>query len=156
MSTKAELRKALRAQRALLHADEVKRASRSISRRLLQELDWSSVKYAHIYASHAAWNEVDTEWLIAQLQDRYPRLVIETSGVEPDAPLPTRAYDVIIVPVLGFDAQNYRLGLGKGWYDRFLAGQPQAKKIGLAYDWARCAQLPHELHDVPLDEVITG
>ena len=68
---------------------------------------------------------------------------------------PENRYDVVIVPVLGFDRAGYRLGLGQGWYDRFLATQPSARKVGLAYGWARLDLLPHEPRDIPLDCIIT-
>ena len=63
---------------------------------------------------------------------------------------------LILVPVLGFDRDCYRLGLGGGFYDRFLAGQASATTVGLAYDWAFVPEgLPREEHDVPLDRIVT-
>ncbi len=65
-------------------------------------------------------------------------------------------FDVIIVPVLGFDADGFRLGYGKGHYDRFLAKQAGSLTIGLAYQDGFIADgLPHEPHDIPLSLVIT-
>lgn len=62
---------------------------------------------------------------------------------------------MIIVPMLGFDGALHRLGYGGGYYDRLLARQATARKIGLCYDLGRLEQLPVEPHDQPLDAVIT-
>jgi 5,10-methenyltetrahydrofolate synthetase len=65
-------------------------------------------------------------------------------------------FDVLIVPVLGFDKNNHRLGFGGGFYDRFLAGQPKARKIGLAFEIGFItSNFPAEAHDVKLDMIIT-
>jgi 5-formyltetrahydrofolate cyclo-ligase len=60
----------------------------------------------------------------------------------------------IIVPMVGFDDKLYRLGYGKGYYDAFLSGIP-SKKIGIAFQSQIITEIPCELHDVPLDMVIT-
>lgn len=65
--------------------------------------------------------------------------------------------DLLLVPCVGFDDDGYRLGYGGGYYDRTLAGWSGAAKpvtIGIAYEACRAA-LPHELHDMPLDAVVT-
>lgn len=155
MHTKPALRADLRARRAKLSHQQVATASILITERVLETVDWATMKSANIYASNTVWNEVDTKELICCLQKQFPDLSIDVPGVAHDVPLPSGSYDVIVVPVLGFDAELYRLGLGSGWYDRFLAGQPQALKIGLAYDHAKQSALPHEAHDVPLDVIVT-
>ena len=64
--------------------------------------------------------------------------------------------DVVIVPGLAFDQKNYRLGRGKGFYDRFLVQlMPRVQKIGLAFSFQMLPKLPHERHDVRLDLVLT-
>jgi len=59
-----------------------------------------------------------------------------------------------IVPGLSFDAQGYRLGYGKGYYDRFLA-EFKGNTIGVCY--VGCVQwnLPHGYYDKPVDILIT-
>lgn len=155
MTDKATLRKTLLKKRAQLTAEEIVRASDSITEQVLRVVDWSAMQHAHIYASQSAWNEVRTDDLIRQLRRRFPNLVIDVPSHMPDALQPSIAYDIVVVPVLGFDAEMFRLGFGKGWYDRFLANQPQAKKIGIAYAWSQCDYLPHESHDIPLDTIVT-
>ncbi len=66
--------------------------------------------------------------------------------------------DVVLVPLLAFDTQGYRLGYGGGFYDRTLAGL-RAKKtiaaVGLAYDEQKVDAVPHDSYDQPLDWVLT-
>lgn len=63
--------------------------------------------------------------------------------------------EVLIVPLVGFDARGYRLGYGGGFYDRTLASlTPRPFTVGLAFECARCDFEPQE-HDMPLDIVLT-
>ncbi|RKP49552.1 5-formyltetrahydrofolate cyclo-ligase [Trinickia fusca] len=76
---------------------------------------------------------------------------------EPDT-TPAVEPDLLLVPCVGFDRDGYRLGYGGGYYDRTLAAWPGASKpvtIGIAYEACRVAALPRELHDMPLDAVVT-
>ena len=59
-----------------------------------------------------------------------------------------------VVPGLSFDAQGYRLGYGKGYYDRFLS-QFSGTTVGICY--TSCVQwnLPHGYYDKPVDLLIT-
>lgn len=61
----------------------------------------------------------------------------------------------IIVPGAAFDIHGGRLGLGGGYYDRFLPQAVNAKKIALAYDFQLVEELPTEAHDAKIDMVIT-
>ena len=58
--------------------------------------------------------------------------------------------------MLGFNSKAlHRIGYGGGYYDKFLATQPQAQKIGVCFEQGKLAQIPAELHDIPLDVIIT-
>jgi len=69
--------------------------------------------------------------------------------------------DLILLPLLGFDAAGNRLGMGGGFYDRALACLHQAKNvkrpilIGLGYEFQRQERLPTHPWDIPLQGVIT-
>lgn len=67
-----------------------------------------------------------------------------------------RRYDhsVCILPGLGFDLQGYRLGYGKGYYDRFLSRYP-GKNIGVCYNICMKALLPHGRYDKMVDVLVT-
>ncbi|MBL1141460.1 MAG: 5-formyltetrahydrofolate cyclo-ligase [Proteobacteria bacterium] len=63
---------------------------------------------------------------------------------------------VLIVPLVGFDGDNYRLGYGGGYYDRTIVSfknRPYA--IGIGLDITRLATIYPQTHDIPMDEVIT-
>ena len=63
-------------------------------------------------------------------------------------------YDLIVVPGLAFDLQNYRLGYGGGYYDNFLMAHPQAHKVGIFYPFQQVTEVPKEPHDACLDNII--
>jgi 5-formyltetrahydrofolate cyclo-ligase len=69
--------------------------------------------------------------------------------------------DLILLPLVGFDAHCHRLGMGKGFYDRsleFLAHRQCWRKphiLGLAHDFQRVEALPADPWDVPLQGVVT-
>lgn len=63
-------------------------------------------------------------------------------------------YDLIIVPGLAVDKQNYRLGYGGGYYDNFLVHHSDALRVGIYYPFQLMEEVPREQHDVALDQVI--
>lgn len=65
------------------------------------------------------------------------------------------SYDLIIVPGLAFDKEGYRLGYGRGYYDRFLSQQTNAYKLGVCYPFQLIHEVPREEHDQKLDRVLT-
>lgn len=73
----------------------------------------------------------------------------------------THALDLVLTPLVGFDAKGNRLGMGGGFYDRsfgFLGRRRYWRKprlVGLAYDFQQLPQLPAQPWDVPLSAVVT-
>ena len=61
----------------------------------------------------------------------------------------------IIVPGAAFDLNFNRLGLGGGFYDKFLTRAVNAKKIALAYDFQIVEKVPTEPHDFKVDMIIS-
>jgi len=57
--------------------------------------------------------------------------------------------------MLGFDKTLNRIGYGGGYYDKFLANQPDAQKIGVCFEQGKVEHIPAEPHDIPLDIIIT-
>jgi 5-formyltetrahydrofolate cyclo-ligase len=155
--SKEELRAELVARRRALSPEQVEAASRAIAEQALAAVDWAAARTLHVYSSVPAWGEVDTAPLVAAVQALWPALEIARPGIDKRQPVPSEPFDVIVVPVVGFDRQNHRLGLGGGWYDRFLAGQAGARTVGVAYAWALVEDgIPVEPHDVRLDLVLTA
>ena len=71
--------------------------------------------------------------------------------------IPLEEIDLIIVPAIAYDANNLRLGRGKGYYDRFLSEGSLAsvKTVGLAFNFQIVDSLPITSHDIPVGKVIT-
>jgi 5-formyltetrahydrofolate cyclo-ligase len=66
------------------------------------------------------------------------------------------APELLIVPLVGFDAQGYRLGYGGGYYDRTLAAaSPRPRTIGVGFSNARLDTIHPQPHDIPLDVLVT-
>lgn len=64
--------------------------------------------------------------------------------------------DIVVAPVVGFDALCYRLGYGAGYYDRTLAAlAPQPRAIGVAAAIAALPTIYPQPHDVAMDAIIT-
>ena len=63
--------------------------------------------------------------------------------------------DIILIPGLAFDKKGFRLGFGKGYYDKFLKNHEDSIKIGLGFEEQIIDSLPIEPHDVAVDMIIT-
>lgn len=66
----------------------------------------------------------------------------------------TGVFDLIIVPGLAFDNDNYRLGYGGGYYDNFLVHHLSINKIGIFYPVQEVEKVPLEAHDISLDNIL--
>lgn len=65
--------------------------------------------------------------------------------------VPADALTMLVVPMVGFDAQGNRLGYGAGNYDRYLAQAPETCRIvGVAFAEQQVDAIPTEAHDIPL------
>ena len=62
--------------------------------------------------------------------------------------------EVGIIPGMSFDAKGYRLGRGKGYYDRFLEKVPDMYKIGICFDFQKEESIPTEVTDIKMNEII--
>jgi 5-formyltetrahydrofolate cyclo-ligase len=76
-------------------------------------------------------------------------------------PLRARQLDLLLMPLVGFDLEGNRLGMGGGFYDATLAFMRhrrlwrKPRLVGIAYECQRVDRLPHEPWDMPLDAVLT-
>lgn len=75
--------------------------------------------------------------------------------------LRARQLDLLLMPLVGFDRQGHRLGMGGGYYDATLAFMRhrrlwrKPRLVGVAYECQRVEALPHDPWDMPLDAVLT-
>ncbi|MCC7311569.1 MAG: 5-formyltetrahydrofolate cyclo-ligase [Sulfuritalea sp.] len=64
--------------------------------------------------------------------------------------------DIVLLPLLAFDAQGFRLGYGGGYFDRTLAAMaPRPQAIGVGFELGRVADIRPQAHDVRLDAIVT-
>ena len=65
-------------------------------------------------------------------------------------------HDICVVPAVCFDKKGYRIGYGKGYYDRYLKRKQGITTLGIAF---QCQQweylIPNNEFDIPLDKIIT-
>ena len=127
---KQALRRALKKVRLDMSGEEVRGKSLAIADRLIAGVDWANTKDMHVYLAVPEWNEVQTEPILEHVRQEWPGIKITLPDSSVSQEPPKQQFDLIIVPCLGFDKNLHRLGLGAGFYDRFLAQQPKALKIG--------------------------
>ena len=179
---KAALRRLLKKRREGLDEPTWIAYGQAIVERLIAIVDWNHVRRVHCYIPIEKQNEVSTWPLFHYVWRQWPDIAVAMPGPlrsgEPTAflidretewrptgavprPLverfvPTNNFDLIIVPMLGFDHNCHRLGYGGGYYDRLLRRQPLANTVGLSFSCGFVTEgLPHERHDVRLRSVIT-
>ena len=70
---------------------------------------------------------------------------------EPVADDPTA---LVLMPGLAFDKEGHRIGYGGGFYDKFLAKEPNHPTLALCYGFQMVSELPTEEFDIPVDEVL--
>lgn len=175
---KAALRRAAHDRRATIHADERAEAARAAAAHFAARAEIARGDVVAVY-----WpirDEMDCRPAMTALVDAgQPVCLPVVVGTE--APLQLRLWaagaplypsgfgtlapgeaaelvepDVIVVPLLGFDAQGTRLGYGGGYYDRTLAILTKRPRlIGYAFACQEIASVPREPHDIPLDAVVT-
>jgi 5-formyltetrahydrofolate cyclo-ligase len=65
--------------------------------------------------------------------------------------------DCVLAPLVGFDADGYRLGYGGGFFDRTLATMSRKPHVvGVGYPETRIPTIFPQPHDVPMDSIVTG
>lgn len=97
--------------------------------------------------------------LVFRLWREGDALVTEAFGTRAPAPsAPEVAPDILLVPMLAFDAAGYRLGYGGGFYDRSLDALRARKPVlavGAAFAGQQVDRVPRGRHDQPLDRIVT-
>ncbi|MGI9601784.1 MAG: 5-formyltetrahydrofolate cyclo-ligase [Acidimicrobiales bacterium] len=176
--SRSDQRTRLRERRRLITAERQDQAANAVATPLLQRARAQHWQTVLAYAAHAG--ELDPAPLVTGLWALgttvgFPRVEGEELSfreVRPDSafvpgvfgiPTPAAdspvvaasAADVIVVPLVGFDDQGGRLGMGGGYYDRLLASYPGPRRIGVAHDCQRVSRLLIESWDQRLDEVVT-
>jgi len=168
---KAELRKIYLARRRALSGAERRRLSEKIAALFFEKFDLAQISYLHCFLPIEKFKEIDTRLIFERVRTDFPsvqtlapRVDFETGEMESlkltpatglaqnrwgidepaagDELIEIEKIDLVVVPLLCFDARGFRVGYGKGFYDRFLARcRKDCLKIGLSY------------HSQPADEI---
>lgn len=80
---------------------------------------------------------------------------IRTPVLERAALIRPEALDLVLVPCTAFDADCFRVGMGKGYYDRYLPRCTNAAKIGIAFEVQKVPRAAVDEHDQRLDAYVT-
>lgn len=186
MSARQGLRRELRERRRELPAAVRIEASQAIARHLLALV--TRLRYRRIAAFVAADGEADPGPFIAVARELGRRihlpvldpsrtggmrfvhteagqpLVANRHGIpEPatGAEIRPRQLDLVLMPLVGFDARGNRLGMGAGFYDRCFAFRRARAHwhkpvlLGVAYECQRVESIEPAAWDVPLDGTVT-
>ena len=71
-----------------------------------------------------------------------------------DGPAADDTHALVLMPGLAFDPQGHRIGYGGGFYDKFLASEPEHPTLALCYDFQMLPHLETEAFDIPVDCVL--
>ena len=153
---KSEIRRLVSSKKAQLSIDDVTK----LSQQLLHQFslfDFSSVSTLHLFLPINEKKEPDTFIIIEWLSIHYPNVKVIVPRADFDTSLMTHVVyegkeslaknvfnivepqngelhsgdiDMVLIPMLAFDKNGFRVGYGKGFYDRFLQGM-KTRKIGL-------------------------
>ncbi|MEQ9591870.1 MAG: 5-formyltetrahydrofolate cyclo-ligase [Cyclobacteriaceae bacterium] len=180
---KVELRTSYIQKRAALSESQYLTASSQIANHFFINTDLSSTNVVHTFLPIVKKKEVDTWLIIDRVKREFPHIRFAIpkvnnqldelehfffdgpSQLEENSwgiPEPTggtvispKNIDLVLVPLLAFDAEGNRVGYGKGYYDKFLAKcRPDCKKIGLSI-FPPIANIDANDFDVKLDYCIT-
>lgn len=170
------IRNQMRARRRALSAEEIQVKSAAIHSALFSLDVFKKADTVMVYVS--AFKEVDTHTIINYLAENGKKTVVPISNtadhtitpsyidglhslkrgaygiLEPKEIKYANHFDVILVPGVAFDEKCSRCGFGAGYYDRLLS-KCCAVKIGLCYDFQIVKNLETDIHDIPMDIVIS-
>ena len=171
---KDDIRRDMRARKALLTDEEKVSAASRVFDRLEQSASFMLAENVLLY--HSLPDELSTHEFIAKWADRKHIYLPRVNGMNLDilpynrSRLATGAFfieepqgddivsaeilDLIVVPAVAYDRNGNRVGRGKGYYDRLLC-TAKATKIGVGYDFQLVDEVDAEPHDIAVDIVIT-
>ena len=182
---RTQLRQQIRKTRANLTALQQQQAEDSITQQALALIEERNAQHIALYVSFDG--EISTDKLIKTLwaQDKYVYLpVLHPFNPNhllflrylPETPmlknkfgiwepklnvqnvLPLKELDILFTPLVAFDKQGNRLGMGGGFYDRTLQNWRNSSfiPVGLAHQCQQVEQLPTEVWDVPLHQILVA
>ena len=173
---KKEIRQIVRQQKRSMTPEQIEKASAELGRKFAQTEVYRSAKTIYGYLPYN--QEVRTTPMLAQAladgkQVAVPKVFGDTmkfillddlSQVAPgyagipepvaDGPEADDAAALVLMPGLAFDPEGHRIGYGGGFYDRFLAEEPEHPTLALCYGFQMFDHLETEEFDLPVDQVL--
>jgi len=182
--TKAELRKLYLEKRIALSDQNCVRFSEQIRDQLFHAINFSSIHVLHTFLTIQRNKEPNTWLIIDRVKKEFPKVRLSIPKVNSTStalesyfldgttqlaynkwgisePIqgvhtPVPSIDLVLVPLLAFDANGYRVGYGKGFYDKFLSEcRSDCQKVGVSFFPAVNTIDDVEVHDRKLDIVVT-
>lgn len=174
---KQQLRSLLKQKRAALSAASRQSAAAIITDRILPLPAVQQARSIFIFISYG--NEVNTHGLLKHFLEQGKRLAVpkilpeKTMIAVPFSaweelvpgelgiltPRSSQAdnghFDVVITPGLGFTPAGYRIGYGRGYYDKWFASHSSGCRIAVCFDAQIVEDLPVDATDVPVDMIVT-
>ena len=173
---KKELRKKIREQKRAMTPLQIESASQKLAELFLKTEQYRHAKTLYGYLPYN--QEVRTVPILVQaLADGKKVAVPKIYGDEmrfiylPDLSQVEKGYSgipepvadgpegddptaLVLMPGIAFDEEGHRIGYGGGYYDKFLAKEPDHPTVALCYDFQMVKELPTEEFDIPVDLVL--
>ena len=173
---KQELRAKIRAQKRAMTEEMIARKSEALGKLFVQSEAYKNARSIYGYLPYN--QEVRTTPMLEQaLRDGKKVAVPKCYGDEmrfiwmddlskvekgyanipepiADGPVADDETALVLMPGLAFDPQGHRCGYGGGFYDKFLAAEPDHPTLALCYDFQMLPHLETEDHDIPVNYVI--
>lgn len=183
METKAEIRKRILEIRKGLTDEEAVSKSESIVQKVIKTPEYKEADNILLYADYC--REVMTRGIfedallhrkriyfprvdkltntmefyqvisVRQLERGYMDILEPREEVRSRYRFQSKEDTLVILPGVAFDTAGYRIGYGKGFYDRFLADKRQLSTMALAYACQIVDEIPRDAHDIKMDKIVT-
>ncbi len=173
---KKALRREIKAKKAAMTREQIEACSRELTEKALQSplyqkassvygylpynqevLTWDFLRAAQAAGKRVAVPKVYGDTMRFLWLDDLDAVSLGYCGIpEPiaDKPEADDPHALILMPGLAFDLEGNRMGYGGGFYDRFLAAEPEHPTLALCYGFQMLPKLETEAHDIPVDQVI--
>lgn len=122
--------------------------------RLIEQM-FESGKRVYIPFLYNEWGKMDAAQIFGFDDIVVGKMNLRTPNPERLKIIDPTDIDLVIVPGVAFDIRGVRLGMGAGYYDRFLSKATNAVKIGVTWDKTIVDCLPSATHDISMDYLMS-
>ncbi len=183
METKAEIRKRILEVRKRLGDEEIAAKSEAIVHKVIKTPEYREADNVLLYADYC--REVMTRGIfedallhrkriyfprvdkltntmefyqvisIRQLERGYMDILEPREDLKVRYKFQPKEDTLAVLPGVAFDTSGYRIGYGKGFYDRYLANKRQISTMALAFACQIVDEIPRDIHDIKMDKIVT-